>query len=91
VVSHQDRLVVLCKDFVKRLRDSIRYEEYRSIAQRSTTRQIHLQSKNPEINQNLYSAPLRSILRGVPDPGQVEKNSLEKMVELRTGTVWEVP
>jgi len=37
------------------------------------------------INQNLYSAPLRSLLRGAPDPGQAEKKSLEKVVELRTG------
>ena len=33
----------------------------------------------------------RSLLRGAPDPGQAEKNSLEEVVELRTGTVWEVP
>jgi len=43
------------------------------------------------INQNLYSTPSRSLLRGTPDPGQVEKNSLEKAVELRTGNIWEVP
>jgi len=43
------------------------------------------------INQNLYSAPSRSLLRGAPDPSQVEKNSLEKVVELKTGTIWEVP
>jgi len=42
------------------------------------------------INQNLYNAPSRSVLRSAPDPGQVEKNSLEKVVELRTGAVWEV-
>ena len=42
------------------------------------------------INQNLYSAPSRSLLRGAPDPGQAEKNSLENVVELRTGTVWEI-
>src|SRR6218665_3327837 len=43
------------------------------------------------INQNLYSAPLRSLLRGAsPYPGQAEKNSLDKVVELRTCTVWEV-
>src|SRR6218665_1167166 len=27
----------------------------------------------------------RSLLRGAPDPGQAENNSLEKVVELRTG------
>jgi len=43
------------------------------------------------INENLYSAPSRSLLRGAPDVGQMEKNSLEKVVELRIGTVWEVP
>src|SRR6218665_3952294 len=42
------------------------------------------------INQNLCSAPSRSLLRGASDPGQAEKNSLDKVVELRTGTVWEV-
>jgi len=26
------------------------------------------------INQNLYSTPSRSLLRGAPDPGQAEKN-----------------
>jgi len=36
--------------------------------------QDHTQS----INQNLYSAPSRSLLRGTLDPGQAEKNSLEK-------------
>jgi len=41
--------------------------------------------------KNLYSTPSRSILRGAPNPGQAEKNSLEKVVELRTGTVWEMP
>jgi len=29
------------------------------------------------INQNLYSAPSRYLLRGAPDPGQAEKKSLE--------------
>ena len=45
------------------------------------------------INQNLYSAPSRCmyLLGGAPKPGQAEKNSLENMVDLRTGTVWEVP
>ena len=43
------------------------------------------------INQNLYSAPSRSILGGAPETGQAEKNSLKKVVVLRTGTVWEVP
>src|SRR6218665_285612 len=38
------------------------------------------------INQNLYSAPSRSLLRGAPDPGQAEKNSLEKVEELRIVT-----
>jgi len=36
---------------------------------------------NQSINQNLYSAPSRSLLRGARDPGQAEKNSLEKVVE----------
>jgi len=31
---------------------------------------------NQSISQNLYSAPSRYLLRGAPDPGQVEKNSL---------------
>src|SRR6218665_1619265 len=35
------------------------------------------------INQNLYSAPARFLLRGAPDPGQAEKNSVEKVVELK--------
>ena len=43
------------------------------------------------INQNLYGDPSRSLLRGAPDPGQAEQNSLEKVVELRTSTIWEVP
>ena len=29
-----------------------------------------------DISQNLYSAPSRYLLRGTPDPGQAEKNSL---------------
>jgi len=37
------------------------------------------------INNNLYSAPSRYLLRGAPDPGQAEKNSLEMLVELRKG------
>jgi len=40
------------------------------------------------INQYLYSAPSRSLFRSAMDLGQAEKNSLEKVVELRTGTVW---
>ena len=48
-------------------------------------------SIHQSINQNLYSTPSRSLLRGVPDPGQEEKNRLENVVELRTGTVWEMP
>ena len=43
------------------------------------------------INQNLYSAPYRSILRGAPDPGHTEQSSLQKLRKLRTCTVWEVP
>src|SRR6218665_640757 len=31
--------------------------------------------------------PSKSLLRGAPDGGQAEKNSLEKVVELGTGTV----
>jgi len=46
---------------------------------------------NQSISQNLYSTPSRYLLRGAPDPGQAEKNSLQKVVELRTGAVWEVP
>jgi len=34
------------------------------------------------INQNLYSTPSRSLLGGTFDPGQAEKNNLEKVVEL---------
>jgi len=55
---------------------------------------IHSFSIFQSIKQNLYSAPSRSLLRGPPDPGQAEKNSLEnleKVVELRTGTIWKVP
>ena len=47
--------------------------------------------KSHSINKNLYSAPSRSLLRDARDPGQAEKISLEKVVELRTGTVWKVP
>ena len=50
-----------------------------------------LVSINQSINQNLYSAPSSYLLGGTPDPGQAEKNSLEKVMELRTGAVWEVP
>ena len=46
---------------------------------------------NQSISQNVYSTPSTYLLRSAPDPGQAEKNSLEKVVELRTGTVWEVP
>jgi len=42
------------------------------------------------MKQNLYSVPLRSLLRGAPEIGQAKKNNLEKVVELRRGTVWEV-
>ena len=45
---------------------------------------------NQSTTQNLYSAPSRSPLRGAPDPGQAEKNSLEKVVESRKGSIWEV-
>ena len=44
-----------------------------------------------KFHRQIDSAPSRYLLRGVPDPGQAEKNSLEKVVELRNGTVWEVP
>jgi len=53
--------------------------------------ELCIHSMNQSINQNLYSAPSRSILRSAYNPGQAEKSSLEKVVELRTGTVWEVP
>src|SRR6218665_944731 len=43
------------------------------------------------INKKLYSAPSRSIPRIAPNPGQAKKNSLEKVVELRTGAVFDVP
>ena len=46
---------------------------------------------NQSVIQNLYSTLSRFLFRGAPDLGQAEKNSLEKVVELRTGTVWEVP
>jgi len=45
------------------------------------------QLTNKSINENVYSASSRSLFRGTPDPGPAEKNSLEKVVELRTGTV----
>src|SRR6218665_147133 len=44
------------------------------------------QSINQSINQNVYSASSSSLFRSAPAPGQPEKNSLEKVVELRTGT-----
>ena len=31
---------------------------------------------NQSMSKNLYSAPSRYLLRGAPDPGQAEKNSL---------------
>src|SRR6218665_1973407 len=34
------------------------------------------------INKNVYSAPSRSLLRSAPEPGQAEKNSLQKLVKL---------
>jgi len=40
-------------------------------------------SINQSISQNLYSALSRYLLRGAPDPGQAEKNSLWKVVEFR--------
>ena len=46
---------------------------------------------NESVNQNVYSAPSRYLLRVAPDPGQADKNSLEKVVELSTSTIWEVP
>ena len=49
---------------------------------------IHAVNINQSINQNLYNAPSRSLLRGASDPGQEEKNSLQKVVELRTSTIW---
>src|SRR6218665_1424160 len=51
----------------------------------------HVITRHQSINQNLYSAPSRFLLRGAPAPGHAKKNSLEKVVKLRTGTVWEVP
>src|SRR6218665_3831812 len=45
---------------------------------------IFNQSISQSFNQNLYIAPSRSLLRGAPVPGQAEKNSLEKVVELRS-------
>ena len=51
---------------------------------------FYIESYSQSINQNLYSAFSRSLLRGAPDLGQALKNSLEKVVELRTGTVWEM-
>jgi len=35
--------------------------------------QLHVSSYT---DQHLYSAPSRYLLRGAPDPGQAEKNSL---------------
>jgi len=45
---------------------------------------------NQSISQNIYSSPSRYLLRGAPEPGQAGKNSLEKVVEFRTGAVWVV-
>jgi len=40
----------------------------------------------------IYIAPLQDpYSEAIPIPGQAEKNSLEKVVELITRTVWEVP
>ena len=47
-------------------------------------------SINQSIDQNLYSASSKSRLRGAPNSSQAETNSLEKVVELGQGTVWEV-
>jgi len=49
----------------------------------------HHWSINPSINKNLYSAPSRSLLRSASEPGQAVK-SLQNLVLLSTGTVWEV-
>jgi len=46
---------------------------------------------NQSISHNLYSAPSRYLLIGATGPDQAEKNSLEKVVESRTGAVKEVP
>ena len=46
------------------------------------------------INQSvkIYIVPLQdSYSEVLPTEEKVEKNSLEKVVELRTGKVWEVP
>src|SRR6218665_1224250 len=48
----------------------------------------HTRRQYQSINQNLYNAPSRFLLRGASDPGQEEKNSLQKVVELRTSTIW---
>src|SRR6218665_1358927 len=42
-------------------------------------------ANQPTSQSNLYSAPSRSLLRGVSGPDQAEKNSLVKVMELRTG------
>src|SRR6218665_650882 len=39
----------------------------------------HIINLNQLINQNLYSAPSRSLLRGAPDPSEAEKNNLENV------------
>ena len=43
---------------------------------------------NQSISQNLYSTPSRYLLRGAPNPGQTEKNSLEKVVEISSKIRW---
>src|SRR6218665_225343 len=45
------------------------------------------------MNQSIkiYIAPFKDPYPGAPDPGEAEKNSLQKLVKLRTGTIWEVP
>src|SRR6218665_2597565 len=44
---------------------------------------LHKLEQHQSINQRLYSTPSRSILRGAPDSGQAEKNSLENRHSLR--------
>ena len=47
---------------------------------------IFLPSRNlyQSINQNLCSAPSRSLIRSALDPGEAEKNSLEQVVEIES-------
>ena len=50
---------------------------------KSSEPKVYLRFTDQSINKNLYSAPKSSLLRGTPDPGQAEINSLQKLLKLR--------